>query len=169
MTSLRLTLVLTLLALAVRSAAQTPPPPPPPIWEVQLGAAFVGTSGNSDTSTLGADFSANRRWPVWKVEAKASAVSTTDSGETTAERYLAAFRGDRQLTPRLDFSLGERLERDRLAGISFRSITDGGLKYAVVRQPKWTLDSLTSLALNHEDPVVGEGLNHLIAVLQALS
>jgi putative salt-induced outer membrane protein len=152
------------------SSAQTPPPKePPPLWDVQLGASFVGTGGNTDTTTLGSDFVAHRRWPLYKIEGTATAVRTTDDGEKTAERYLGAFRGDRKLTRRIDLSVGERAERDRLAGMNFRSISDAGLKYALVRTPAWTLDGLSSLALNHEDPVIGDDLNHPIAVLQALS
>jgi putative salt-induced outer membrane protein len=160
-----------LLSYAAVTSAQTPAAPkePPPLWDVQLGASFVGTSGNSDTTTFGSDFSMHRRWPLWKIEASATAVRTTDNGKKTAERYLGAFRGDRKLTDRIDASAGERAERDRLAGINARSITDVGLKYALARTPGWTLDGLTSLALNHESPVVGEELNHPIAVLQAVS
>ena len=160
-----------LLVVSSRAAfAQQPPPKEPlPLWDVQLGAAFVGTSGNSDTSTLGADFSTHRRWPLWRVEAAATAVRTADRGDITAERYLAAFRADRKLTSRIDLSAGERLERDQLAGIDLRSISDVGLKYALLRAPAWTIDSLTSLALNHEEPVDGPQLNHPIGVLQALS
>ena len=150
--------------------AQAPPPKePPPLWDVQLGASFVGTGGNSDTSTLGADFSAHRRWPVWQLESTATAIRTSDRGTRTAERYLAALRGDRKLTTRIAFSAGERLERDRFAGIDFRSISDGGLKYALVREPSWTVDGLTSIALNHESRVVGPGFNHAVGILQGLS
>src|SRR5262245_49635722 len=110
--------LLALLGFAETSYAQTPPAPakePPPLGDVQLGASFVGTGGNSDTRTFGSDFSLHRRWPLWKLEAAATAVSTTDRGEKTAERYLAALRGDRKLTDRIDFSTGERAEWDRLA------------------------------------------------------
>lgn len=171
MTTLRLLLCLPILLVSARSAlAQAAPvKEPPPLWDVQLGASFVGTGGNSETATLGADFAAHRRWPLWKIEAAATAIQTSDSGTTTAERYLAAFRVDRKLTPRIDFSVGERLERDQFAGINLRSISDAGLKYALVRSPGWTLDGLTSLALNHESQVTGEDLNHPIGVLQALS
>jgi putative salt-induced outer membrane protein len=172
MKALRLLLCFGLLLFyAAVTSAQTAAPPkePPPLWDVQLGASFVGTSGNSDTTTLGSDFSAHRRWPLWKIEAAATVVRTTDNGTKTAERYLAAFRADRKLTSRIDVSAGERAERDRLAGIDLRSITDVGLKYALVRTPGWTLDGLSSIALNHESPVEGEDLNHPIGVLQALS
>src|SRR3954454_2000638 len=142
----RLLFLVFLAAWTSDALAQTPPPKePPPLWDVQLGASFVGTSGNSDTTTLGADFSAHRRWPLWKIESTATAVRTTDRGTRTAERYLGAFRGDRRLTSRIDLSAGERAERDRLAGIDFRSISDIGLKYALLRQPSWTVDGLTSL------------------------
>jgi putative salt-induced outer membrane protein YdiY len=160
------------LAAAFPVSAQTPapaPPPPPPLWDTQVGAAFVGTGGNSDTTTVGADFSMHRRWPVWKIESTATAVRTTDRGTRTAERYLGAFRGDRRLSKLLGLTGGERAERDRLAGMAFRSITDGGLSWALVRDAAWTLDGLTALALNHEQPTVGPDLNHPIGVLQALS
>jgi hypothetical protein len=52
--------------------------------------------------------------------------------------------------------------------MAFRSITDAGLTWALVRDPRWTVDGQTSLALNHERPVLGDGRNDPIAVLQAL-
>src|SRR4051812_35576518 len=106
MRTFRLLVGFVVLSSAVAATAQpaAPPKEPPPLWDVQLGASFVGTSGNADTSTLGADFGAHRRWPVWKIEATATAVRTTDRGTRTAERYLGAFRSDRKLTPRIDLS-----------------------------------------------------------------
>jgi putative salt-induced outer membrane protein YdiY len=153
----------------VPGAAQTPPKDPPPLWDASLGASFVGTSGNSDTSTLGADASLHRRWPVWKMEATFSAVRTTDSGIQTAERYLGTVRADRRISTLLSFTAGERLEHDPLAGMDLRSVTDAGLDWALVHDTRWTLDGLTSLAVNHEQPVLGDGRNDPIAVLQAKS
>lgn len=161
-----------LLAVSGAAGAQppaAPPKEPPPLWDTQLGASFVGTSGNSDTTTVGADFGMHRRWPVWQIEATATAVRTTDRGTRTAERYLGAFRGQRTLTPIISFTAGERAERDRLAGMDFRSILDAGLSYALVRDARWTLDGLTALAWNHERPVVGPGLDDPVGVLQVLS
>jgi hypothetical protein len=78
---------------ATSASAQTPPKEPPPLWDVNLGAAFVGTGGNTDTTTIGADFGMHRRWPVWQIEAMATAIRTTDKGTQTAERYSAHFAG----------------------------------------------------------------------------
>jgi hypothetical protein len=78
-----------MLSSAASAEAQPAPAPPPPLWDTQIGAAYVGTSGNTDTSTFGADFVVNRRWPVWLITATAAAIRASDEGETTAERYLA--------------------------------------------------------------------------------
>ena len=163
------TLALTLSPLAGSAAAQAAPKEPPPLWDTELGASFVGTSGNSDTTTIGADFQMHRRWPLWQIESTASAVRTTDRGTRTAERYLGALRAKRVLTPIVSLTMGERAERDRLAGIDFRSILDAGLSYALVRDPRWTLDGLTSLAWNHENAILGPDLDDPTAVLQVLS
>jgi len=170
MTSIRLVTVVLLLAVARAAAAQTPPPKePPPLWDLQIGASFVGTSGNSDTASTGADFSAHRRGLVWLIDAGATAVRTNSNDETTAERYLAALRGQRKLTKIIGLTAGEKLERDRFSGIDFRSILDGGLSWALVRQPRWTVDGVTALAWNHESRTTKPGLDHPIGVFQVLS
>jgi putative salt-induced outer membrane protein YdiY len=155
-----------LLAIPGLAAAQTPPPP---VWDTQVGASFVGTSGNSETSSTGADFSLHRRWPVWQLESAATAIRTSDHGLRTAERYLGTIRGQRKLGSVVGLSTGWRAERDKFAGINFRSVLDAGLSWALVRQPRWTLDGLTAVAWNHEKPTVGVSINDPIGVLQAVS
>lgn len=154
---------------AAFAQAVTAPPEPPPRWDLELGASCVGTSGNSETSSTGANFSAHRRWPVWRIETTASAVNATDNGRRIAERYLGAFRGDRTLTPRIALTSGVRLEGDRLSGIDFRSIVDGGATYAVVRRPRWTFDALTSLAWNHEERTTDTPRDSAQAITQVLN
>ena len=163
------TIVLCLWGAATTVAAQTPPKEPPPLWDSQVGASFVGTSGNSDTGTIGADFSMHRRWPAWQIEATATAVRTASRGDLTAERYLGAFRGQRKLTSIIGVTAGERAERDRFAGMDFRSVLDAGLSYALVRDARWTLDGLTAIAWSHERPVSGPGRDDPVGVLQILS
>src|SRR2546430_15207818 len=104
------------LAVAVQPPAQPPtppaapaPPPPPPLWAAQIGASFVGTSGNSDTASTGADFAAHRRGLVWQTESSATAVRTSSLDVTTAERYLGMLRVQRKLTPIVGVSTGVKL------------------------------------------------------------
>jgi putative salt-induced outer membrane protein len=163
-------IVLTLLIPAA-AAGQTPPPPPSPLplWDVQIGASFVGTSGNTDTSSVGADFGLHRRWPVWQIESAAAAVRTNNQDVRTAERYLGAFRGQRRLTAFVGLSAGIKLERDQFSGMNFRSISDVGLTWALVRVPAWTLDGITAIALNHESPTLGSNRNDPVGLFQVLS
>jgi putative salt-induced outer membrane protein YdiY len=128
---------------AAQPPPATPAPEPPPEWDVQLGAAFVGTSGNSDTSSFGASFEAHRRWLLWQMDAVAGAVQTSSNDVQTAEQYFAGLRAKRKLTERISATSGIRFERDRLQGLDFRSLLDGGLAYILIRQPKWKLDGLT--------------------------
>jgi hypothetical protein len=134
MTRMRFVYMLVLAAfVAIPAGAQTPaaapPPPPPPLWDTQVGASFVGTKGNSDTASTGADFSAHRRGLIWQIESTATVVRTDTDDLTTAERYLGLVRVQRKLTPIVGVSVGEKAERDRFAGIDFRSILDGSLSW----------------------------------------
>ncbi len=156
-------------ALVGTAAAQDPPPDPVPLWDVQLGASFVGTSGNSETSSLGANFEAHRRWPLWIFDTVATAVHTTDKDTTTAEQYIAAFRVRRKLSERISATSGWKLERDQIGGLDFRSLLDGGLTYVIVKEPQWTLDGLTSIAWEHEDRVTGETKDAAEALLGLLN
>jgi putative salt-induced outer membrane protein len=151
------------------AAAQTPPKEPPPLWDVQVGASFVGTKGNSDTSSTGADFALHRRWPVWLIESTASAVKTSSNDVETAERYLAGLRGQRKLTSIVGLSAGIKAEHDPFAGMDARSILDAGLSWALKHSAEWTLDGITALAWNHESPKTGPVRNDAVGVLQLLS
>jgi putative salt-induced outer membrane protein len=136
---------------------------------MQVGASFVGTSGNSDTASTGADFAAHRRGLVWQIDSQATAVRTDSEDVTTAERYLGMLRGQRKLTPIVGVSSGAKLERDRFSGLDFRSILDAGLSWALVHRPEWTLDGVTSVAWLHESRTSGGGVDDPIGVLQLLS
>ena len=163
-----LLLVLLFPGTAITLRAQTAPPPPP-VWDTQTGASFLGIGGNSETSSTGADFSLHRRWPVWQIESAATAVRTSDHDHRTAERYLAGLRGQRKLSGIVGLSTGWRAERDKFAGINFRSVLDAGLSWALVRHPRWMLDGLTAIAWNHERPTVGLSVDDPVGVLQAIS
>ncbi len=149
-----------------QTAAAAPSPPP---WDAQIGASFVGASGNSDTAASGADFQAHRRGEFWQIESAATLVRTSSDGATTAERYFGMLRAQRTLTSIVGVATGIRLERDRFAGLAARSILDGGLSWALVHHPEWTLDGVTSVAWLHESRTANADVNDPIGVLQLLS
>jgi len=163
-----------LLTVAASAAAQPPKPDDGPGSDTQLGASFVGNSGNANTATLGADFSTNYRQPPWRFDAGASATRSSGSDQPNVERYLENARIKRDLTPIVAATAGERLEHDPVAGIDLRSIIDGGLAWKLVRQPSWTVDGVTSVAWSREHAIeslesIAPTTNDAIAVLQLLS
>ena len=108
-------------------AAQAPlpaEPSSPRTWDVQIGASFVGTRGNSRRQRS-ANFGLHRRWPLWQFEATALAVRAS-AEEVEAERYVGAVRTRRRLMSLIAFAAGTRLERDQFAGIDSRAISDQG-------------------------------------------
>ena len=133
-----------------RSAAAPAPASPPPLWDAQIGASFVGTSGNSDTASTGVDFAAHRRGAVWQIDSAATAVRTASDDVTTAERYMGLVRAQRTLTSIVGVTSGVKLERDQFSGLDLRSVLDVGLSWALVHHPEWTLVGLTSIAWQHE-------------------
>jgi putative salt-induced outer membrane protein YdiY len=169
LTGLAVSLSLVLAAQSASAQTSAEPPPPPPLWDAQVGASFVGTSGNSDTAATGADFSAHRRGEIWQIESAANAVRTSADDETTAERYLGTLRAQRKLKTVVGWSTGIRLERDRFAGLDARSILDTGLSWALVHRAEWTVDGVTSIAWLHESRGNDADVNHPIGVLQLLS
>jgi putative salt-induced outer membrane protein YdiY len=164
--------LLLFLTFARSAAAQTAAAPPkelPPLWDVQVGASFVGTSGNTDTSSTGADFAAHRRGLVWQIDSSATAVRASTSGTTTAARYLAQIQGSRKLTSIIGLTAGEKVERDHFSGIDLRSILNAGLSWALVRSTDWTLDGITGIGWNHESRIASPTRNDAVGVLQLLS
>jgi len=139
----------------------------PPHWDLELGVSFVGTSGNSATSSAGANFAYRHRHGPWHVEATGSALRASDNGEVTAAHYIGAVRGERDLSSLLGVSLGERAERDQLAGVTFRNILDAGVSWSLLRSPRGTLDGMTGLALYHEQ-AIAELRHHPVGLLQLL-
>lgn len=156
-------------ALAQTAAPADPKQPPPPLWDAQVGASFVGTTGNTDTSSLGFDFGAHRRGEIWQIDSTATAIRTSDNGIQTAERVIGAARVNRSLSDILGVSAGERAEHDPMSGIDFRSISDASLSWKLLRMPRWTVDGITGFMWDHETRTLGPNLDDPGAILQVLS
>ncbi len=122
----RFALIAAVAALVVSqwATAQTPD------WDLKLGLSYLGTSGNSRTSSTGLSAAFERSWGEAKLQAIASALRASDSGEKNAERFLAGARGDLEVWKDLSLTSGLSWERDRFAGIDARSVWDAGLKWS---------------------------------------
>ena len=141
-------------------------------WDTQIGASFVGNSGNTSSTTIGVDFSTALTRSRWKFDSSFNVLRVSRDG-SAADRYLESVRVHHKVGSLLSVTSGQRLEHDPAAGAGFRSIVDGGLSWGVKQAP-WTLEGVTALGWNHErfsNAATGITLtrNDTVTVLQALS
>jgi len=142
---------------AVPALAQAPPPPapPPPAHEGSVEFAFIGTTGNSSTQTIGVGGEAIVRPNLWVVRNRATFVRNESAGILTAESFQYLFRTERLLTSRAA-ALGEYTYfRDEFAGIEHRHAVVGGLSYKVVNQTVQVLAVDGGLGYLNEHRLVG--------------
>ncbi|MEP0774085.1 MAG: DUF481 domain-containing protein [Acidobacteriota bacterium] len=161
-TSLMCALVVAgVLGSSVPSYAQTPE------WDLKLGLSYLGTSGNSRTSSTGLSANFERTWGDWKLQALASALRASDDGEKSAERLLAAARGDVTVWKELALTSGIAWERDRFAGIDSRSILDAGLKWTPELDVDIAFSALVAATYTREDQVGAASDGFLGALVKA--
>lgn len=128
------------ITMAQAGAAQAPaPPPPPPGFEGSAELSYVGTSGNSDTQSLGAGTVFIFRPGAWTVTNKAGIVRTEDNGSVKAQSTSITTQGGRQITERLSVIANHAYSRDRFAGIRNRNAVDAGVTFNAVKSERHTL------------------------------
>lgn len=126
---------------------------PEPNWESSLGLSYVGTSGNTDTSTLGLDFKSKRKPTPWGLDLAASFTRADDSGVTTAEQYYVGGRGIRQLTDRWSVFVGLGWARDPFTGFDNKWLAEAGAEFIAIQSERHRLAFDAALSWNSEDQI----------------
>lgn len=121
------------------AAAPPPPPPPPPLVAGSAELSYVGTSGNSDTRTLGGGTTLTIRPGAWTATNKAAVVRNEDRGVVRAHSTTITTQVGRQLTPTLSLVARHAYNRDRFAGILHRNTADLGVSLRAIRSPRQQL------------------------------
>jgi putative salt-induced outer membrane protein len=129
---------------------------PEPDWTSSLGLSYVGTSGNTDTSSLGIDFSAKRKPAPWGLDLTASFTRAEDGGVVTAEQYHVGGRGLRELNRRWSVFAGLAWARDPFTGFENRYLVEAGATFLAVDSGKHTLSFDAGLSWNSEDQIFEE-------------
>jgi putative salt-induced outer membrane protein len=129
-------LILSLGALPLLAQEAAEEEAPEPIWKGSLGLAYLGTSGNSDTSSFGLDFSTERRPTPWGLTVTGKFNRNDDSGTLTAERYALAGRARRALGDRWEVFGGLSGEKDIFAGYDLLFMAEVGATYKALTGPK---------------------------------
>ena len=141
-------------ALALAQAAP-PAPPPPPAHEGSVEFAFIGTTGNSSTETIGLGGEVILRPTLWVVKNKAAFVRNETNSEPTAESFQYLFRTERVLTSRAS-AFGEYTYfHDEFAGIAHRNAVVGGIAYKLIDLPSQKLSVDAGLGYLNEHRLRG--------------
>jgi putative salt-induced outer membrane protein len=149
--TLVVTLAITMITVPV--LAQEEEAPPEPNWTNELGLSYVGTSGNTDTSSLGLDFKSVRKPKPWGLDLAASFTRAEDGGVTTAEQYYVGGRALRQLSDRWSLFAGLAWARDPFTGFENRWLVEGGATYLAIDSERHQLSFDGGLSWNSEDQI----------------
>lgn len=135
---------------------QPAPAPPPPRREGTAEFAFVGTTGNASTQTLGIGGEYIYRPQIWVFRNRGAFVRSKAESELTAQSLLYQSRAERALTPRLAAFGDYGYFRNRFAGISNRNSVAGGLTYKLIELAAHQLAVDSALGYLHEGRLIGE-------------
>ena len=132
-----------------------------PTWKGSLGLAWVATSGNTDTSSVGLDFGLERKPEPWGLNFTARGNRAEDSGDKTAENFLVSARAVRSLSGRWEAFGGLAWARDPFAGYDSQTVASVGATYKAVETDRHLLAFDGGFTYTWEDqitPVAPAGL-----------
>ena len=127
-----------------------------PKWIGSLGLAWVATSGNTDTSTIGLDFGLESKPAPWGFTFAARGIRAENQGEQTAENYLVTARAVRKLSNRWDAFGGLAWAKDPFANFDSQAVASAGAIYTAVESERNLLTFDMGLAYTWEDRVPPE-------------
>jgi len=159
----KILLLCALACLPLPALAQAPAapaaPPPPPKHEGTAEFAFVGTTGNASTQTIGLNGELIVRPEQWVITNKASFIRNESESELTAQSLGYLFRAARTLSARLS-AFGEYAYfRDTFAGVAHRNSLVGGLSYKLVDLPKHVFFTDAGLGYMNEQRLEGDDVS----------
>ena len=151
--------------LVLAQAASPAPAPPPPAREGSVEFAFIGTTGNSSTQTIGLGGEVIVRPNQWVIRNRVALVRNESAGTLTAESFQYLFRTERALSPR-SAAFGEYTYfRDEFAGIEHRNAVVGGVSYKVLNQAAQVLSVDSGLGYLNEHRLIGPDVSSGIYAL----
>lgn len=133
-------------------------------WIAAAGVSYIATGGNSDSASFGVTGSWDRQQDLWQFSVGLDGLQTEEDGETVAERLSLFTRGSREIRPRLGLTGGWQGERNRFAGVDFRSTFDAGVDWQTVDREQWKVKTVLAATWTTEDLVDLESEENLGAL-----
>lgn len=114
----------------------------PKTWSGDIEFGYADVSGNSDTQTLKSKFDIKREVEKWRNHYALESLNTSDDGERSAEKYLAAHKTDYKLTD-LDYLFAAvTYEDDRFSGFDYQATVAVGYGRLLINDDKmrWSIE-----------------------------
>jgi putative salt-induced outer membrane protein len=144
---------------SIAAAQPAAPPPPPPRHEATAEFAFVGTTGNASTQTIGLGGESIYRPAPWTWKNKAAFVRSKAESELKAQTLLFLTRAERAIRTRLA-AFGEYgYFRDEFAGVNHRNSVVGGLTYKLIDRAAHLLSIDGVLGYLNEDRIDADNIS----------
>jgi len=140
-------------------AQQPPPAGPPPVREGSAEFAFVGTSGNASTQSLGLGGEFIYRPAPWETKIKVAYVRNESEDELKAESFVLTARAQRPIAPRLAAFGQYGYQRDQFAGILDRNTVEGGIAYTAVDHAPHKLVADAAFGYANENRAAGDDIS----------
>lgn len=138
------------LLLAVGLAPTALAQDPPPAWSGEAGLSYVQTTGNSQSSTIGAGLKLGYLKNVWKASFATAFVRSETDDVKSAEKFDAVLRGERAFGDRVAVYGQGAFLRDLFAGIDGQETFESGGLYKLAIGPKQFLSLSAALAYTAE-------------------
>ena len=152
--------LIALMPMPALAQAPAAAPPPPPVREGTAEFAYVGTSGNSSTTSIGLGGEYIYRPDQWTISSKAAYVRNESEDELKAESLEFVLKAARAIKPRLSAFGRYGFLHDRFAGIEARNIVEAGLSYVLVNAAPHSLTVDGSFGYAHESRVIPPDLSN---------
>jgi putative salt-induced outer membrane protein YdiY len=127
----------------------------PPVWSGQTGVSYVATTGNTDTSTLGASGELVWQPGKFKLSAQAAIIRAENADAITSKRVDGALRMERALQDHVGAYAQGAYYRDLFAGVRNQEVVEAGGFYRLLRGERRELTASLSLAQTWEERVAG--------------
>lgn len=131
--------ILALVVIGAPAVAGAQAPPPPPELEGTAEFAFVGSTGNSSTQTIGVGGEFIYRPAPWEARVKTAYVRNESGDQLRAHSFVVTTRAQRMIGTGLSAYGQYGYQRDRFAGILARNTIEAGLVYTWINEARHTL------------------------------
>jgi putative salt-induced outer membrane protein len=155
------------MSLVSQASPPAPQAPPPPVFEGSAEFSYVGTSGNSDTQSLGAGATVTFRPAHWEIASTAALIRSKDAGVTKAQSSVLSTQAERSLTGTLSLFGGHEYLRNRFAGVNHRHTLEAGVWIGAITNARQELEFEIGIGYAHEQRLAGPNRSSAISTASA--